>query len=502
MVASKRLDSLLCEMMESILIIDSSKGSILWTNPCACVTFGFEKGEFVGQHFTCLFPPGSEIEAAHVLNEVVCADGVFVTQSFKRKDGNVLYMDLTASLIPWDGESTAILAVLREASERKELEELRLESERLKSFSELSAGVAHHFNNMLQVIIGFAGLAKTELESREISGTLRKLEQIIVSATTAAGAIRSLQEFARCGQTIACLSRDIVNLKILTKRAIDLCVLWWKTRTENSKIAISIVTNLKEDCFARVNQDHILEVMTNLIKNAVESLSEAGTIEVGVNHENDEAVFFVRDSGVGINKDDLKRIFDPFWTTKGPRKSGLGLASSLGIVKQNGGVITVESSEGQGSVFKVRFPLITAPDDYEPGELSEAAIRGMTVLVIDEEEKVLEALGSGLISQGNVVHTVSTIQEGFKILDANDVDVIISDEAFKDISGWDFGRELKRRFSEMNKEKPHLILLTAWGVEETHSEKMKRTGVDCVLAKPITIEKLIHHMREILSGNT
>ncbi|MGO8822929.1 MAG: ATP-binding protein [Desulfomonilaceae bacterium] len=501
MVASKRLDSLFCEMMESILIIDSSKGSILWTNPCACVTFGFENGEFVGQHFTCLFPPGSEIEAAHVLNEVVCADGVFVTQSFKRKDGNVLYMDLTASLIPWDGESTAILAVLREASERKELEELRLESERLKSFSELSAGVAHHFNNMLQVIIGFAGLAKTELESSETSGTLRKLEQIIVSATTAASAIRSLQEFSRCGQAIASLSRDIVDLKILTKRAIDLCVLWWKTRTDNSKIAISIVTDLKEDCYARVNQDHILEVMTNLIKNAVESLSEAGTIEVGVNHENDEAVFFVRDSGIGINKDDLKRIFDPFWTTKGPRKSGLGLASSLGIVKQNGGVITVESSEGQGSVFKVRFPLITAPDNYEPGKLSEAGTRRMTVLVIDEEEKVLEALGSGLISQGNVVHTVSTIQEGFKILDTNDVDIIISDEAFKDISGWNFGRELKRRFSEINKEKPRLILLTAWGIGKTHSEKMKRTGVDCVLAKPITIEKLIHHMREILSGN-
>lgn len=501
MVASKRLDSLFCEMMESIFIIDSAKGLILWTNPCACVTFGFEKGDFAGQHFTCLFPPGSEIEAAHVLNEVVCADGVFVTQSFKRKDGVVLYMDLTASLIPWDGESTAILAVLREASERKELEELRLESERLKSFSEMSAGVSHHFNNMLQVIIGFAGLAKTELESGETSGALRKLEQIIVSATTAAGAIRSLQEFAHCGQTTGYLSRDIINLKTLTKRAVDLCVIWRKARTEYSKIPISIVTDLKEDCYVRVNQDRILEVMTNLIKNAMESLSEVGTVEVGVHHENDEALFFVRDSGVGISKDDLKRIFDPFWTTKGPRKSGLGLASSLGIVKQNGGEITVESCEGQGSTFKVRFPLVTPPDDSQPGDFSEAAVRGMTVLVIDEEEKVLESLGSGLISRGNVVYTVSTIQEGFRILDTNDVDVIISDEAFKDISGWDFGRELKRRFSEMNRVKPRLILLTAWGVGETHSEKMKRTGVDCVLAKPLTIEKLIHHMREILSGN-
>lgn len=169
MVAEKRLNSLFCEMMESILIIDASQGTIIWTNPHACTTFGFVKRGLEGKHFTCLFPSESETEATSVINEIVCADGIFLTQSFQRSDGHLFYMDLMAALIPWEGESSAILAVLREASERKQLEEMRLETERLRSLSELSAGVAHHFNNMLQVIMGFAGLAQTEIESGETS---------------------------------------------------------------------------------------------------------------------------------------------------------------------------------------------------------------------------------------------------------------------------------------------------------------------------------------------
>ena len=285
MVARKSVDSLFCEMLESILIIDSSKGLILWTNPCACVTFGFEKGGLVGKHFTCLFPPGSEIEANNVLNEVVCADGVFLTQSFIRRDGSVLYMDLTASLIPWERESTAILTVLRDA-ERRELDELRLESERLRSFSELSAGVAHHFNNMLQVIIGFTGLAQIEVETGETSRTMHKLGQIIIGSNAAAEAIRSLQDFARCGQPMGCLSKNVVNLKVLAQRAIDVSKLWWKTQTENPAIVVSLETDLNEDCYANINQERILEVMINFIKNAVESLTESGIVTIGVISEN------------------------------------------------------------------------------------------------------------------------------------------------------------------------------------------------------------------------
>ena len=354
--SGQRLNSLFCDMIESMLIVDSSNGKILWSNPGASATFGYTPEDLEGKHFTCIFPPGSEIKATNVLNEVVCADGVFLTQSFQRNDGQIFYMDLTASLIPWEGDSSAILAVFRDASERKQMEEVRLETERLRSFSELSAGVAHHFNNMLQVIIGFAGLAQTEIEKADPSRIKQRLEQIIVSSNAAAAAIRSLQDFARCGQPTVSTFSNVVNLKILAQRAIDLSRLWWRTQSEKRGIVVSIDTDLKDDCYINVNQDRILEVMINLVKNGVESLSENGTVRVGVESDEHEATFYVQDTGVGIKEADLKRIFDPFWTTKGPAKSGLGLPSAMGIVKRNNGEITVESSEGGGSIFRVKFP--------------------------------------------------------------------------------------------------------------------------------------------------
>jgi PAS domain S-box-containing protein len=495
----RSLGSVFSEILESILIVDSTNGTILWSNPHAARSLKFDRDGFTGRPFSDLFPPGSEIQAKNVLNEVVCADGVFVTQTFVSGDGGISYMDLTASLIPWEAESTAILVVLREASERKQLEELRLETARLNSFSELSAGVAHHFNNMLQVIIGFAGLAQLELESGRTGRIKPKLEQIIASSNEAANAIRSLQDFARCGQPMSCTAQEVVNLKTLAKRAVNLGMLWWKTQPEGSGTAVSIETDLNQDCYARLNEERILEVMINLIKNGVESIAEKGTVTVGVENRGPEVVFYVKDTGVGIRDEDLRRIFDPFWTTKGPRKNGLGLAGALGIVKQNNGKIKVESSDAGGTAFEVIFQTVDFTPETKIAEPGTASGEMISVLVIDEEEKVLESISDGLELEGYSVHSASSAKEGLRLMDETDMDIIVSDSGSHDISGWDLGRLLKDRYRNSNKGKPPLILLTAWGLGQIQKEKILRTGVDAILKKPVPIRDLVVKIREIIS---
>ncbi len=497
--SERSLGSVFSEMLESILIVDSTNGTILWSNPYAARSLKFDRDGFTGRPFSDLFPPGSEIQAKNVLNEVVCADGVFVTQTFVSGDGGISYMDLTASLIPWEAESTAILVVLREASERKQLEELRLETARLNSFSELSAGVAHHFNNMLQVIIGFAGLAQLELESGRTGRIKPKLEQIIASSNEAANAIRSLQDFARCGQPMSCTAQEFVNLKTLAKRAVNLGRMWWKTQPEGRGTAVSIETDLNQDCYARLNEERILEVMINLIKNGVESIAEKGTVTVGVENRGPEVVFYVKDTGMGIRDEDLRRIFDPFWTTKGPRKSGLGLAGALGIVKQNNGKIKVETSDARGTAFEVIFQSVEFTPDTEIAAPVMASGEMISVLVIDEEEKVLESISDGLELEGYSVHSASSVKEGLSLMDETDVDIIVSDSGSHDISGWDLGRLLKDRYRNSNQGKPPLILLTAWGFGQIQNEKILRTGVDAILKKPVPIRDLVVKIREIIS---
>ncbi len=498
-LTERSLGSVFSGMLESILIIDSNNGKIIWGNPYSARSLGFEKDCLAGRSFSDLFPPGSEIQAENVLTEVVCADGVFVTQTFLRGDGGISYMDLTASLIPWDVDSTAILVVLRDASERKQFEELRLETARLNSFSELSAGVAHHFNNMLQVIIGFAGLAQLELESGSSSRIKPKLDQIIASSNEAANAIRSLQDFARCGQPMSCVASEVVNLNTLAGRAANLGKQWWKTQPDGREKAVSIETDLTQDCYAWVNQERILEVMINLIKNGVESIVETGTVTVGVENRGSDAVFYVRDTGVGIKLEDLRRIFDPFWTTKGPKKSGLGLASALGIVKQNDGEIKVETSDGGGTTFEVIFPSADFSPYSEIPASNTSNDKKISVLVVDEEEKVLELLSNGLELEGYTVYSASTVAEGLRIVDESEVDLIVSDSGSHGMSGWDLGRLLQDRYQDSDKGKPALILLTAWGVGQIQSDKIRRVGVDAILAKPVPIRDLVAKIREIIS---
>ncbi|MFH0957161.1 MAG: ATP-binding protein [Pseudomonadota bacterium] len=495
----RSLGSVVSDMLESILIIDSSNGTIIWSNPYAEKSLGFNKDGLKGRPFSDLFPPGSEIQAENVLNEVVCADGVFVTQTFARGDGGISYMDLTASLIPWEAELTAILVVLREASERKRFEELRLETARLNSFSELSAGVAHHFNNMLQVIIGFAGLAQLELELGRTSRIKPKLDQIIASSNEAANAIKSLQDFARCGQPMSCTAKEVVNLKTLANRAVNLGKLWWKTQADTSETSVSIETELNEDCYARVNEERVLGVMINLIKNGLESIDEKGTVTVGVENRGLDSVFYVKDTGTGIRCEDLKRIFDPFWTTKGPRKNGLGLASALGIVKQNNGEIKVETSNTGGTAFEVTFESADFVSEVKITEPLKVNGEKISVLVIDDEEKVLELLSDGLVLEGYTVHSASCVKDGLKILDENDVAVIISDSGSHDMSGWDLGRLLKNKYQDATERRPYLILLTAWGFGQIQNEKIRRAGVDAILAKPVPIKNLVAKINEIIS---
>ncbi|MGC8659263.1 MAG: ATP-binding protein, partial [Desulfomonilaceae bacterium] len=264
------------------------------------------------------------------------------------------------------------------------------------------------------------------------------------------------------------------------------------------RVAVSIETNL-EDCYANVNREQVTGVTIELIKNAMESFKQSGVVTVGTGMKEGESIIFVRDSGTGISKSNLVKIFDPFWTTKGPRKSGLGLARALGTVKQNGGDIDVESLEGIGSHFAVRFPAVKSPGLENQRSNYKDDAKPLTILLIDEEEKVTESLSAGLTSEGNMVYTASTVEKGFQVLETVRVDVIVSDEDFQGTSGWTFGRKLKSLYSALNRQKPPLILLTAWGVGEVTNERMSSTGVDRVLAKPISIEKLMQNIHEILT---
>jgi len=138
----------------------------------------------------------------------------------------------------------------------------------------------------------------------------------------------------------------------------------------------------------------------NLIQNAAEALPKGGEIRIGSSVEDGSVVIRVADNGIGISQDDLARVFEPFHTTKGPQVIGMGLACSLGIVKQHLGDIFVESAEDQGSLFTVKLPFASRPADEEESTDKPHVIPALRLLVVDDVEAVATVIGDGLSELG------------------------------------------------------------------------------------------------------
>jgi CheY-like chemotaxis protein len=228
------------------------------------------------------------------------------------------------------------------------------------------------------------------------------------------------------------------------------------------------------------------EAMTNLILNAVDAMPAGGTLSLTTALENGEIVVTVADSGVGIPEAIRGKIFDPFFTTKGPQGTGLGLSMTYGILSRHGARISVESREGQGTVFRLTFPPGEA-QDVEASPRAEPASVGISLrcLVVDDEEEVGTVLGDVLKTGG---HKVVVLNDGGEAIDrfrAEPFDLVFTDLAMPRVSGWQVAQAVK----EIAPTVP-VILVTGFGVELSAEERHAQ-GVDLVLVKPLRISEVL-----------
>jgi CheY-like chemotaxis protein/anti-sigma regulatory factor (Ser/Thr protein kinase) len=259
--------------------------------------------------------------------------------------------------------------------------------------------------------------------------------------------------------------------------------------------------SLSDECFARGKEDELFEVAVNLIKNAAEALPEGGVMTVTTRIEGNQVVFQVKDTGVGISRDDLGKVFDPFWSAKGLIRAGMGLSVSYGIVSRHGGTISVESELGKGSTFTVRLPL---SDNAREKALSlpvTPPLRELTILAVDDSEHVLGFLRD-VLSRAD--HTVLTALSGFAAIETfrdRHVDVVICDLGMPGMSGWEVGKEIREICRESSTGKPPFIMLTGWGAQVLEKDKITESGVDVVLTKPVEIAELLRVIQEVVCRN-
>ena len=260
-----------------------------------------------------------------------------------------------------DGGVSKILQYWLDVTDRKERERLQTQTARFMAVADLASGVAHNFNNLLQIILSGAELAMSNIDAGEGQKARMHLKHITQSARFGSGTVKRLQDLANLRHDRKTDRHEVFDPSDTVAKAVEMLTPLWKTGPEKDGIEIAMSEELQSGCFITGQEDEFFEVALNLFSNAVHALPSGGEIRVSTAKEDGHVLVRFRDNGVGISKGNLDKVFEPFWTTKGFRSLGMGLPSSLAIVKRYGGEIFVDSEEGKGSCFTVRLTIGSGP---------------------------------------------------------------------------------------------------------------------------------------------
>ena len=353
-------------------------------------------------------------------------------------------------------------------------------TEKLRALGEMASGIAHDFNNVLAAIVGRAQLLLQEVRDPRF---LRWLEVIERSALDGAQTVRRLQEFTR-------IRRDqpfvAVDLNRVVQEALEVTEARWREEPRRRGIALEVRTALAPLLPAVAGDPaELREGLTNLILNALDAMPAGGLLTLATGPADGEVELAVTDTGVGIPEHLRSKIFDPFFTTKGPSGTGLGLSMTYGILSRHGARMSVESAEGQGTTFRLRFPPSSevagpGPDPEPPPEAGP-----LRCLVVDDEPMVGDVLGDVLMSAG---HSAVVLRDGEVALSRfreSPFDVVFTDLSMPGLSGWDVARGIRAVTADVP-----VFLVTGFGVEVSPDELGNR-GIDAVLAKPLRIQDVL-----------
>lgn len=360
--------------------------------------------------------------------------------------------------------------------------------ETLRAMGQLSSGMAHHLNNLFAVILGRVELLMGKVQEAPVR---RSLEIIQRTAQDGAEVVRRVQRFSRVQPVSDAVA---VDLNQLVQEVVELTRPRWQDEAQLRGSRIEVAVEAGVIGAAAGEPAPLREVLMNLLLNAADAISQAGRITLKTWARDDRVYCSITDTGGGMPEEVRRRALEPFFTTKGPKATGLGLSVAYGTVQRYGGTLTVESAEGQGTTVEVSLPTASAAAAVAKkptGPRAEPALP-LRILVIDDELQVRATLAEMLEEQGHSVTQAPGGREGLSYLEANPelVDVVVSDLGMPDMTGWDVARAIQSRWPKLP-----MGLITGWG--ETEITREERSRVNFVITKPFDKAVLRETMSDI-----
>ncbi len=476
------------------------KGSLVFCNEPLCRMIGLSKEELIGVSYRELCSEDTARDLNAVFSDVykTNAPRASITFTIIRQDGSPRTIEASVAIVRnMDQKAIGFRGICRDVTERKYTEELLLRSERLKAVGELASGVAHNFNNLLQIVMGGAQLAKANLEAGNFEAVAERLDQLFRSARLGSETVRRLQTFARLKSDFAREGR-VFDLSETVRSAVEMSNVWWKSAPEKNGILIELNESLQEGCTVFGRENELFEVVVNLVKNAVEAMPGGGKISVVTQSSEEEVCLVIQDTGIGIPPEHLKRIFEPFFTTGGLQRTGMGLASTYGIISEHSGEITVQSQVGKGTTFTIKLPRAAEEQTAALAIDPDPRLRNLTFLIVDDIEYVVNLLAEGLAPFSRKVFGAYSGEQALELFRESPTDIVLCDLGMPRMSGWEVGKRIREYCEEQGLQKPFFVVLTGWGGQDEEAKKIADSGVNAVIEKPVDINKLVHMISEYI----
>ena len=496
------LENLFKTSTDAIMVTDQ-QGNITMVNDAIEMMLGYSKDEILGENSSTFVPTDKELRARILgdIKKLFKEGSLYGSESvWQRKDGQHISTESNMTLLrDKDGQIIGGVNFIRDVTEKKKVEKVLLQSEKLKSLGELAGGVAHDFNNVLAAILGRVQLLRMNLETpsgkqerRKVMRELRKGLEIIEKASLdGAETVRRIQEFSRRRTDDKYFTQ--VDINELINNALDFTKTRWKDEAESKGIKIKIKKDLSPLPSIAGSASELREVFTNLINNALDAMPQGGEIKIRTFKENSCIGIKVEDSGVGISKTITDRIFDPFFTTKGPQSTGLGMSVSYGIITRHKGTISVDSQGGRGTAFTIKIPVNKVVEIKEDGlqKLQRKGKKG-NILIVEDEENIRILLSEILTSDGHLVSVASNGKKGVEIFRKGSFDLVLTDLGMPGMSGWEVASSVKKLAPEVI-----VAIVTGWDIQLGRDE-LKQNGVDMVINKPFKVKQVLKLVQEAI----
>ena len=427
-------------------------GKIIYINEAYIQMWGYKHiDEVLGMNvseFTILKNPDEELMVSALMKE-----GNFVGEGTAvRTDGTRFVIQISANMVKYPcGHPICMMASFVDITQRKQLEEQLLASQKMEAIGQLAGGVAHDFNNLLTVILGYG---EEMVNNLAIDDNLRRdAEEIVKAGKRASGLTHQLLTFSR---------KQVIQPKVLDLNVLVANLYNMLMRLIGEHIRI-ITFPYSEECLIKADSGQIEQVIINLVVNARDAMPSGGTLTIETSsvsaaqisqdfpeevHTGQYIMLTVSDTGCGMDEEVLSRVYEPFYTTKKTGKGlGLGLSTVYGIVKQSHGYISMKSKIDDGTIVKILLPVTNEVREEKIESIIDNDLngKGELIMIVEDEEslclyikKMVEKLNYRVTYTVKSRDALKAIEKGIK------PDLIISDVVMPEMNGKELIDQVKR----------------------------------------------------------